>query len=156
MRHLTVISGGQTGADRGALEAAKALDIPTTGFCPHNYRTENGPDPTLRGFGILPTESRGYQERTERNVGQATAVVVFMEKRSAGSVLTIKLAQQRGKRLLVLDSDGPYTPQHLADAVKHFLATPPTVHRLMIAGNRESKAPEIQKRVTEILTLALS
>lgn len=156
MKDLTIISGGQTGADRGALDAARALGIPTTGFCPYAYRTENGPDPSLREFGLVPTESRGYRERTARNVRQADAVIVFAETKSAGSTMTIELAEQGRKRLLILDSCVPYPPRDLADAVRRFLATRPRIHRLMIAGNRESKAWGIHQRVYDILLLALS
>lgn len=156
MKNPTIISGGQTGADRGALEAARALGIPTGGLCPYGYRTERGPDLSLQEFGLVPTESRGYWDRTAGNVYRANAVIVFMEKNSAGSTMTIDLAKQHRKRLLVLDSCGPYTAQHLADAIKRFLMTPPQIHQLMIAGNRESKAPGIARRVREIMTLALT
>lgn len=156
MRRLTIISGGQTGADRGALEAARDLSIPTAGFCPRNYRTETGPDLFLKSFGLVPTKTRNYQERTEENVKSADAVIVFRDTRSAGSNLTIRLARQYRKRLLILDSCGPWTPHHLAGSIRRFLAVPPRIHALMIAGNRESLSWGITGRVREIMTLALS
>ena len=63
-----VISGGQTGADRAGLEAAKKAGIETGGYCPKDYLTEKGPDKSLKGFGLIETETREYTERTELNL----------------------------------------------------------------------------------------
>lgn len=57
-----VISGGQTGVDRAALEAAIAVGIPIGGFCPLGRRSEDGPVPDR--YPLTELASRGYEERT--------------------------------------------------------------------------------------------
>lgn len=59
-----IISGGQTGADRGGLEAARTLGIPTGGTAPRGYLTETGPDESLREFGLTESKSSAYVVRT--------------------------------------------------------------------------------------------
>jgi len=156
---MKVITGGQTGADRGALEAARRCGIPTGGWCPSGYRTENGEDVSLRSFG-LRTMSGSYAARTNRNVQEADAVLVFMHKRSPGSVLTIRLAQQFRKPLCLVD---PMEEGHrwlpMLSQVQDFLTPLLRIHRtnsllpvvLLVGGNREAKSPGIQHRVQEIL-----
>lgn len=148
MAALTIISGGQTGADRGALEAARALGLATGGWAPDRYWTELGPDPSLRSFGLR--EGGSLRERTRRNVADADATVVFACQPSAGSDWTVRCCQRYGRPHVVIDPWAPDASGRLQD----FLAR----HRprtLNIAGHRESRAPGIERAVRDLLVSVL-
>jgi hypothetical protein len=147
---MKIISGGQTGADRAALDTAAALGLPTGGTAPGNYWTERGPDPSLEGFGLVAAGTPDF--RTERNVLDADATVIFATRRdSPGSALTLACARRRGKPVVVID---PWDPT-AAGTLAEFLQThAPGV--LNVAGHRESQAPGIYRRVSGLLTGALA
>lgn len=90
---LRVISGGQTGADRAGLEAAKALGLATGGTAPLGFMTSAGRDRALGSvFGLCELRARGvrgYIERSKRNVDDSDATVAFRNHESAGTDKTI-------------------------------------------------------------------
>lgn len=93
-----VISGGQTGVDQAALRAAKACGIPTGGYAPKDYMTEDGPSPWLADFGLIALTVSDYPRRTKANVVEAGFVVVIdthlPPNRSRGTDLVIRLTQR--------------------------------------------------------------
>jgi hypothetical protein len=147
---MKIISGGQTGADRAGLDAAAALGLPTGGTAPGNYWTERGPDPSLATLGLVAEGSPDY--RTERNVLDADATVVFATRRdSPGSALTLALARKHGKPVVVIDPWAPEAAETLAEFLRRHA---PAV--LNVAGHRESQAPGIYRRVLDLLTAVLA
>ena len=74
-RPLKIISGGQTGADRGGLDAAMDLGIEHGGWCPKGRRAEDGRIPDR--YTLEETTSTDYTVRTEKNVEWADGTVVF-------------------------------------------------------------------------------
>ena len=141
-----IISGGQSGADQGALRAAQYLKIPTGGWMPKGWKTENGPRPQFeRLFNMREHELPGYGPRTLQNVMDADFTVVFGHH-SSGSDLTIECC---------LAHDKPYkvnpTARELADLVLEF-----NIEILNAAGNRESRNPGIYRRVWETFVEAFS
>ncbi len=143
-----MISGGQTGADRAALNAAKALELPTGGQAPSNFWTERGPDRSLEAFGLQPGGSLAW--RTERNVVGSDATVVFQTHSSPGSNMTVRIATRHGKPTVVLN---PWSPE-AGHELQRFLKTyrPSTLN---VAGHRESKAPGIGQQVYDLLVRVL-
>lgn len=94
---ILVISGGQTGADRGALDAARQVGILIGGWCPYGRRAEDGTVPLHLG---LQEIRGGYRERTECNVVSSHAtLLVHMGKLGPGSRLTMELANKHGRPL---------------------------------------------------------
>lgn len=89
---MIVISGGQTGADRAALDAARHAGLPTGGYAPSRYWTERGPNASLAEYGLKAGGSLFW--RTEQNVLQSDATVVFRTHTSPGSDLTVSLARR--------------------------------------------------------------
>lgn len=83
-----VISGGQTGADRAGLEAAKFCNLETGGTAPKNYMTEDGSDYTLKDLGLVEGP-KGYVSRTMMNVDNSDATIVFRFHPSSGTDKTI-------------------------------------------------------------------
>jgi hypothetical protein len=147
---MRIISGGQTGADRAALDAAAALGVPTGGTAPAGYWTEAGPDPTLRALGLVAEGSVEY--RTERNVADADATVIFATRGdSPGSALTLAIARRRGKAVLVIDPWMPGAVERLREFLRQHAPT-----TLNVAGHRESQAPGIYQRVFDVMTAVLA
>lgn len=76
---LKIISGGQTGVDRAALEVALQLEITTGGTAPFQFMTEKGPDLTLKEFGLVECKSKakGYRARTYKNAEDSDVTLFF-------------------------------------------------------------------------------
>ena len=143
-----IISGGQTGSDFGALIGAKKCGIPTGGFAPKGYRTESGYMPELeKVYGLVECESPEYRVRTLKNVLFADAVLLICRDfGSVGSDLTVKLCFDHAKPLykLVFAHKPSFMPRDWESTLILWLNTlRPGI--LMVAGNRESKAPGIGK-----------
>lgn len=136
---LTIVSGGQTGVDRGALEGARTAGLVTGGWCPRGRRAEDGTIPA--GFGLQETGQDDYDTRTRRNVRDSDGTLLIgFGPLSGGSALTVEACRALGRPLLALDADrcGPDAAEPLADTLA-FLAA----HRirvLNVAGPRESEA----------------
>lgn len=144
----TVVSGGQTGADRGALAAASAAGLTTGGYMPRGYRAEDGEHPEFaERYGLSEHSSSPYPPRTRRNIEIADASIVFASNfRSPGSRLTIRLLQEAGQPHLLIDV---HNPPSVAE-VQRWLAEH-RVATLNVAGNSESRSPGIQRFVAEFL-----
>lgn len=152
-----IISGGQTGADRGGLDAAIALGINTPanapwGWCPLGRRAEDGVIPA--GYQLIETDQRGYRFRTEYNVRESDATVIFSLDGGlgAGSRLTFTFAGMWDRRCLVVNLARPWEFER-----RKFAAFLPQREGgiLNVAGSRESKAPGIQAEVATFLIEAL-
>jgi hypothetical protein len=97
-----IISGGQTGVDRAALDAALELGLPTGGWCPRDRRAEDGPI-DIR-YPLKETHSSSYPVRTEKNVLEADGTLILTWGRpKGGTALTIKLARFHKRPYLVID-----------------------------------------------------
>lgn len=135
---LKIVSGGQTGVDRAALDAARGAGTPCGGWCPRGRRAEDGPIPP--GYPLAETATADYRERTHANVAlaDATLVVAFGEPHG-GTALTIAYCRDLGRPWLVLDA--ARTP--VADAASRAAAFVRThdVAVLNVAGPRASSEP---------------
>jgi hypothetical protein len=142
---MKIISGGQTGVDRGALDAAIELAIPQGGWCPRGRLAEDGRIPEQ--YQLLETQSPDYPARTQRNVVESDGTLVLFRGRIAGGTeLTLRLAEEHQRPRLAVDLDAPADPA----AVRRWLAE----HRidvLNVAGPRESQSPGIAALTREFL-----
>lgn len=153
MNIFKIISGGQTGADRGGLEAGKRLGLDTGGTCPAGYRTENGRDETLLTFGVRCHKSRNYPPRTEENVINSDATLIFGNPGSRGSQLTQAMCRKHKKPCLVVFwTPGQPTPD-IEEFIEFLYANDTGI--LNVAGNRESTTPGICYTVQDFLMRAL-
>lgn len=147
-----IVSGGQTGADRGGLDAARKLGIPHGGWCPKGRRAEDGAIPA--GYRLKETRTSRYAERTERNVRFSDGTVVFTRGRPmGGSALTVRLARQHRKPLLRIDLK-KHTDREAAAKLREWM-TEHAVAVVNVAGSRESRAPGIGRRVLRIVQTAM-
>lgn len=131
-----IISGGQCGVDRGALEAAAAWPISTTGWVPKGYRTWFGPDLSLQRFGMVEHSSPNYPPRTEMNVIDSDGTLILgRDLESSGTTLTHELTVKHAKPCLRIKlplKDESATSIRIAEwIVMNNIAT------LNVAGNRD-------------------
>lgn len=148
-----IVSGGQTGADRAALDVAIALGIATGGWVPRGRRAEDGAIPE-KYTGLVETESARYEQRTGLNVRDSDATLVFTAGPPAGgTALTIGRARALGRPCLVVDVE-QLAPGDAASQIRQWLAEhAPAV--LNVAGPRQSSTPQIGAAVSKILKRAL-
>jgi len=150
IRLRKIVSGGQTGVDRGALDAAIALGIPHGGWCPRGRLAEDGRIPDR--YELSETDSPKYAARTERNVLDSDATLILCRGRpTGGTELTLHLARQHGKPHLLVDLDDP---PKLAE-VRRWLEDE-QVALLNVAGPRESQSPGIGKQSAEFMAELLT
>lgn len=158
---VTIVSGGQTGADRAALDFAIAHQLPHDGWCPRGRRAEDGPiDPR---YALRETDSWRYDVRTRQNVIDSDATVVFTiaPKAIGGTALTMCLAREERRPLLHLARDS--TPlvgtaaaiRADADRLNEFIEQH-NVRRLNVAGPRASQEPLVASYVWSVLAAALA
>ena len=99
-----IISGGQTGADQAALDAAIELGIEHGGWVPKGRKTENGRLP--KRYRVKEITSIDYETRTELNILDSDGTLIFTHGKLADeSVLTKRLAQKHNKPCLHIDID---------------------------------------------------
>jgi hypothetical protein len=157
-----IVSGGQTGADRGGLEAAIYCRVPHGGWCPIGRRAEDGRIPDKYLLIEMPTPD--YLARTEANVVDSDATVVFTENgATGGSLRTIEaclihhkpwhevcLGQATRRKavagIVAWLAGAPGTGDY-----DDFIATPPPACVLNVAGTRHSKTPFIEDAVMRIM-----
>ncbi|MBI5015831.1 MAG: putative molybdenum carrier protein [Deltaproteobacteria bacterium] len=144
-----IVSGGQTGVDRAALDAALSLEIPCGGWCPRGRRAEDGPIPAR--YPLRETPTARYSERTEWNVRDSDGTLVLHRGRlGRGTQLTLRMAAASARPLLVLDlSESPDPAQVGRWAIAR------GVRVLNVAGPRESDAPGLHGEAARFLTEAL-
>ena len=153
MRIEKIISGGQTGADRGGLKAGIALGLVIGGWCPKGRRAEDGPIP--EEYPLKETSSSDYPKRTELNIKESDATLIFTWGTiGRGSRLTVKYCENMKKPYRVLDLLG-FKEEKIAEYVADFLKEhDPRI--LNIAGGRESKALGIEAKVEKVILMAFA
>ncbi len=146
---LRIVSGGQTGVDRAALDAALALGLPCGGWCPRGRRAEDGAVPP--GYPLRETPSAEFAQRTEWNVRDSDATLVLTRGRPAGgTALTVALARRLGRPLLVVDLLRHPDPKVLASWIRR--KKPATLN---VGGPRESQQPGVHDEARRLLEAAL-
>ena len=105
-RPLRIVSGGQTGVDRAALDAALRTGLPCGGWCPAGRRAEDGLIPDR--YPLRETPTADYAERTRLNVRDSDATLILARTLLVGgTVLTNEAAEALGRPVLVLDPTDP-------------------------------------------------
>ena len=146
-----IISGGQTGADRAALDFALKFSIPHGGWIPKGRIVEDGSLPEKYQLQEMPTSS--YPKRTEQNVIDSDGTVIFSRgKPTGGTDYTRKMVLRHKKKLVHID----LKLQTSYDAAYEILSSIEFHHIkiLNVAGPRASKDPAIYNDVFKILDMA--
>jgi hypothetical protein len=136
-RLIVVISGGQTGADRAALDVAIKLGLQHGGWCPAGRRAEDGAIEAQ--YQLRETESSRYRQRTRRNVLDSDGTLVLnLGRLDGGTLETVRIAERAGRQHLVVQLDDDARPADRVDQVARWIERA-GVERLNVAGPRESK-----------------
>lgn len=144
-----IVSGGQTGVDRAALDAGLRLRIRIGGWCPQGRRAEDGEIPNR--YPLRDTPSRAYEQRTEWNVRDSDGTLILCRGTlSGGTLLTARIADRYARPLLVVDLESDPDPERVLDWIREH-----AVSVLNIAGPREEKAPGIYSQALSFLLTAL-
>jgi hypothetical protein len=155
---VKIVSGGQTGVDRAALDTAIALGVAYGGWCPRGGWAEDFPTPPglLACYpGLVETPSRDPASRTRRNVRDSDRTLILIDAdgldRSRGTALTLRLALRYRRPHLVVDLDR----SDAASRVRAWLAGADDDLTLNVAGPRESGAPGIYDKARATLSRVL-
>ena len=146
---LTLLSGGQTGADRAALDVALELGLACGGWCPAGRAAEDGPIPER--YPLTETPSADPAQRTEWNVRDSDGTLVIAGAFSPGTAVAVRVAEELGRPLYRWTPGTPPDPP----GFRHWLAAH-GVTRLNVAGPRESEAPGVYAATRETLRRLLS
>ena len=149
MRPVRIISGGQTGIDRAALDTAIQLGIEHGGWCPRGRIAEDGRiDPRYR---LSETRGSDYRERTALNVRDSDGTLILNSgPLTGGTAMTAEFARQYNKPCLVLSLDRPPATASFTEWLNHN-----QVRCLNVAGPRASKLEEAERRAGEYLQALL-
>jgi hypothetical protein len=140
-----IVSGGQTGVDRAALDFAIRCGIPHGGYCPKGRRSESGR--IADQYRLLECASPDYAMRTALNVAHSDGTLVLTRGRpEGGTQRTIYLCREYGKPAFIIDLDRKLKRADFAAWLNaHQIET------LNVAGPRESKQSGISRQARQAL-----
>ncbi|MBL7176735.1 MAG: putative molybdenum carrier protein [Desulfobacteraceae bacterium] len=145
-----IVSGGQTGADQAALDAAIKWDIPHGGWVPKGRKTEHGPLPNIYQLKEMPTDS--YPERTEKNVIDSTGTLIITHGELTGeSEYTLEMTKKHNRPYFHADlniTSNFATAQAIYSWIKEH-----NIESLNVAGSKAGKDPHIYRAVMKILEI---
>ncbi len=148
-RDLILISGGQTGVDRAALDLAIELGLPHQGWCPAGRWAEDGTIP--QHYRLKETPSLRPEVRTEWNVRDSDGTLILARGEIfGGTAFTKQVAEAQQKPHLLIDLSHPAPVAQ----VRQWILTH-GIRRLNVAGPRESHAPGIYAQAKEFLRRVL-
>ena len=134
-----IVSGGQTGVDRGALDAAILLGLEHGGWCPRGRLAEDGTIP--KRYKLQELASSDYAARTEQNILDSDGtLILYRAKLTGGTALTNRLAKQHARPLLRVRLDLPVN----IDDICHWIIDH-KIEVLNVAGPRGSSHPSLQQ-----------
>jgi hypothetical protein len=145
----SIVSGGQTGADRAALDWALERGVACGGWCPKGRKAEDGV--IHAKYPLKESSSGSYLQRTEWNVRDSDGTVIFSQasKLTGGSLKTTEFARKHNKPWIHISAVDPDPDGRL----RRFLEEN-VIDKLNIAGPRKSKEPGINEFVIRVLDQA--
>ncbi len=145
-----IVSGGQTGVDRAALDFAMQRGIPCGGWCPRRRLAEDGPIDAR--YPLQETSSDDYAQRTEWNVRDSDGTLILSwGPPSDGTAFTIQCAEDLGKPCFVVDVSVSIS---VSDAISWISSR--NIRVLNVAGTRASKAPDAYQAARAFLDALLA
>ena len=133
-----IVSGGQTGVDRGALDAALGAAFPCGGWCPPGRQAEDGVIPQRYPLDCI--ERGGYRQRTRRNVIDSDGTLIVHHKRlSGGTRLTLEFCVEQHKPFELIDA-AEVPVKRAIDRLQNFINSH-AIRVLNVAGPRASGWP---------------
>jgi len=146
---MKIVSGGQTGVDRAALDVALEFGIECGGWCPAGRGAEDGTIETR--YPLRETPSSEPMQRTEWNVRDSDATLILTSGTgSPGTERTIEIARRLGRPLYTFHAGSPEDVGMFRRWLQVY-----RVRTLNVAGPRESEAPGIYVEARRILMALL-
>ena len=143
-----IISGGQTGADRAALDFAIKHNLPYGGWVPKGRKTEDGTLPAKYNLQEMPTGQ--YSKRTEKNVLDSDGTLILSHGLlTGGSALTTSFAELHRKPWIHIDLEITSYPE-AARMIREWVGRN-GIKIMNVAGPRASKDPMIYQAVMDLL-----
>ena len=148
---IRILSGGQTGADRAALDFAIKHHIPHGGWLPKGRKTEDGTLPEKYQLQEMPTPD--YSKRTKQNVLDSDGTLIVSHGfLTGGSALTEFLAEEHNKPYLHIDLN-LLSMQEAVQIINQWIQSY-KLKVLNVAGPRASKDPKIYQAIMNLLEKA--
>jgi len=143
-----IISGGQTGADQGAIVGAAEAGLETGGTMPKGYKTETGDNPGFaKKYGLTEDRFPRYDSRTWLNVKNAGFTIWIGKQDSPGYTCTYNAVTYYKKPYFGISKNWTLTDVvTLATLIKDTGAVV-----INVAGNRESKNPGIHEATRKLI-----
>jgi hypothetical protein len=140
-----IVSGGQTGVDRGALDAAIALGIEHGGWCPRGRLAEDGAIPPR--YRLIDTEATEYWVRTERNVVDSDGtLILYRGALKGGTEFTYRMTRKHRKPSLRIDLLAEPSPETVRQWINEN-----DIRVLNVAGPRESSHRGIAQQAQQFM-----
>ncbi len=134
IRCIEIVSGGQTGVDRGALDAALAAGVACGGWCPTGRMAEDGAIPDRYPVREL---LGGYEDRTRMNVEDSDGtLIIHFGAMSGGTLFTHRVCDELNKPVLTIDASNSDLAAALAASLEFLDSS--GIERLNVAGPRAS------------------
>jgi putative molybdenum carrier protein len=160
---MVIVSGGQTGVDRAALDVAIERGLSWGGWCPKGGWAEDFPDPPgllARYPNLRETPLADPAQRTEWNVRDSDAILIVMDRAglsvSKGTMLANERAHRHGKPVLVVDISRPDAAAHVAGWLRDQRQRFGPGMKLGVGGPRESEAPGVYANTRRLLVRAFA
>ena len=103
INQIKIISGGQTGVDRAALDATLEFNIECGGWCPKGRKAEDGV--THEHYPLIEFPGAGYLKRTQHNVIDSDGtVIMYFDTLSGGTEKTVNFRMNEKKPYLLIDA----------------------------------------------------
>jgi len=140
-----IVSGGQTGVDRAALDAALSIGLDCGGWCPRGRRADDGAIPAF--YRLTETPERDYTQRTEWNVRDSDATLILCRgKPTGGTAMTVQFAKAMHKPFYFIN-----LLEHLDTVSFCRWLEAEQVKVLNVAGPREDNMPGIYRQTLMLL-----
>ncbi|MEJ2595690.1 MAG: putative molybdenum carrier protein [bacterium] len=149
MSLIKIVSGGQTGVDRAALDFALSRGFPCGGWCPKGRQAEDGP--INEKYPLTETSTFLYAVRTKLNVNDSDGtLILYHDEIGNGTQYTAEYARSKRKPLLMINLGRVDAPEQLREWI-----CDNSIGILNIAGPRESTSPGIYQKALDFLKKVL-
>lgn len=147
---IKIVSGGQTGVDRGALDAALEAGFAVGGWCPKGRKAEDGTIDLI--YPLQEHESANYIDRTRQNVIDSDAtLIIYFNRLSGGTLKTVEFCKQLNKKHIIIDADSMQLKESIS-LVSEYIKTN-KIKTLNVAGPRASNNDKAYSYSKELILL---
>jgi len=150
---MLIVSGGQSGVDRAALDFAIENNIEYGGYVPKGFKSEDDGLTRDKYPNMVESRSSDYKVRTEENVINSDGTLIIYKNLSGGTKLTVKFAEKHNKPYLLIKI--PNDIKENANSIQKFVDEN-SIEVLNVAGNRGSKVPDIYDYTKILLATSLT